>query len=258
MLRKETRHVLFQLWIFDSSPIIGFDFSRASLGHFPALQESRFVFSGDENLLCCWSFVLNMTASHPGGNVLSAVRMWNSSFIFLLVTHTSSWAAWVKHKLFSELLSVLPLITLRKREKCAPLTLLLKICYLPVISGQWLFCMYGLQNVYMLSLTAMKDCWNKLYSHGGTTWALLLVFFFWVLSGSWSLHLLVSVCEGQTGHRGEWEPKQEKAGRQTKDTNMISDCLGSVTGLNFTCSYFYVIHKKEFRARSIKLNARFF
>lgn len=85
-----------------------------------------------------------------------------------------------------------------------------------------------------------------------------LFFFFWILSGLWSLHLLASVCEGQTGHRGEWEPKQEKAGRQTKDTNTIGDCLGSVTGLNFTCSYFYVIHKKEFRASSIKLNARVF
>lgn len=119
-----------------------------------------------------------MTASHPGGNVLSAVRMWNSSFSFFSrePTHRRELHEW-NTNLFSELLSVLPLITLRKREKCAPLTLLLKICYLPVISGQWLFCMYGLQNVYMLSLTAMKDCWNKLYSHGGTTWALLLIFF---------------------------------------------------------------------------------
>lgn len=67
---------------------------------------------GVKTLLCCWSFV---TGSHPIGNVLLAARMWNS--FFFLVNHPLLWAAWVKHKLFSELLSVLPLITLPKKRK---------------------------------------------------------------------------------------------------------------------------------------------
>lgn len=62
----------------------------------------------------------------------------------------------------------------------------------------------------------MKDYWNKLH-HGGTMWA--------------SFVISVSSCAcvwRQTGHRAQWEPKQEKAGRsiilhvgQTSDTNNV-------------------------------------
>lgn len=54
------------------------------------------------------------------GVILSETFCWLREcgiLFFFLVNHPLSWAAWVKHKLFSELLSVLPLITLPKKRK---------------------------------------------------------------------------------------------------------------------------------------------